>query len=398
MSEWNGSEPISVTMFGEFTVKTGGRVLTDRFGRAKRIRNLLEYLIANRNGDSSQEKLIEVLWGDTECRDPANALKNLVYRLRNLMGTPDGMDYIIFRHNTYAWNNELPCVVDIEEFKKAWEQGRRAEGESEKLKAFYRAAELYQGEFLPGSSMQDWVVRMSTGFAGMFLEGVNEICRIYAAREEYEKIVEICQRAMKTNPYAESLHEKMIWAYLRSGDRQRAVFQYEYSSGFFYDKLGVKLSDRIGSAVYKTARSLKGLETDMVVIKKDLRESDEVNGAYFCDYEQFRSAYHVMARICGRTGASVFLALLTVAPSGKKSPDNQKVSEAMQTLKGAIVSSLRKSDLVARFSSTQFILMMPSLTYENGKMVLERILRKYDQTGNIRGITVFTRLNPLETV
>src|SRR5437763_816490 len=100
---------IEISMFGGFAVKIDGKVLTDDTGRTKQLWILLEYLIANRRTDISQEKLIEILWDEEESENPVNALKNLIYRLRVMLSSfsdDDNYDFIIFKRNIYSWNNE----------------------------------------------------------------------------------------------------------------------------------------------------------------------------------------------------------------------------------------------------------------------------------------------------
>ena len=70
------SLPIEVTMLGYFAVRRGDRAVTEDDGRTKKVWILMEYLLANRHSDISQDKLIEVLWEDVEkCDDPYHALK-----------------------------------------------------------------------------------------------------------------------------------------------------------------------------------------------------------------------------------------------------------------------------------------------------------------------------------
>ena len=72
-------------MLGEFSITMNGHQLTNLKGRTKRVWMLIEYLLANRHKDISIQKLSEILWEEDKCSDPLNALKNLVYRARQLL-------------------------------------------------------------------------------------------------------------------------------------------------------------------------------------------------------------------------------------------------------------------------------------------------------------------------
>ncbi|MDR3551743.1 MAG: BTAD domain-containing putative transcriptional regulator [Clostridia bacterium] len=391
---------IEIAMFGGFSIQTAGEALTDSAGRTKQLWTLLEYLIANRLNDISQEKLIEILWEDEACSDPANALKNLVYRLRSLLkmlGGENSPEFILFKRNNYCWNNALHCAIDTEEFEKSF-RAAKAGGlsDEERMSRYLRAVELYKGDFLPKSSSQDWVISRSTYYRNIFIECVKGVCELLIQFKHFEEAEMICQKALSIEPFDESLHALVINLYLAAGSRQKAVAYYEYASEMFYEKLGVKFSDPIRSLMRGVTKTVNGVEKDMDIIEDGLRESGEINCAYFCNYEVFKSIYRIEARMAERFGQSVFVVLLTLEADG--GVEKQDVLDAMQVLKSIILKNLRKSDVVSRFSNTQFILMLPALTFENGKLVLNRIVRKYNEECRRRSIRLNTRLNPLKPV
>jgi len=388
---------IEITMLGGFSVKIKDRVLTDETGRTKQLWILLEYLIANRLNDISQEKLIEILWDDEECDNPSNALKNLIYRLRNMLGAlsnEENYDFIVFKRNVYSWNNELPCIIDTEELEKTSKSAKTSNlSDEERLKTYLRAIDLCKGDFLPKSSMNEWVISYGTYYKNIYIDCVRGAGKLLMASNKFEDVVQICEKAAAKEPYDESIHELIINAYLLAGNRQKAAAHYEFVSELFYENLGVKLSDNIRSLMRDVMKIISGIEKDLDVIKEDLRESDAVNSAYFCDYEIFKNIYRIEARMAERFGQSVFVALLTLEPA--KQAKQQAVSNAMQILKAIILGRLRKSDIVSRYSNTQYVLMLPSLTFENGQMVLNRIVQKFNEECKNSSIRLGTKLNPL---
>ena len=49
----------------------------------------------------------------------------------------------------------------------------------------------------------------------------------------------------------------------------------------------------------------------------------------------------------------------------------------MGHLGNAVTSSLRHGDVYTRYSVSQYMLLLPSASYENGEMVMQRIIRNY---------------------
>ena len=395
-----------IGFFGGFFIKAQGKCLTDGDVRVKQVWILLEYLIANRQQDIPQEKLIDILWQDGECGNPLNALKNLVYRARKMLRPlqPEkSSDYILFRNGNYAWNSGIPCTVDIEEFERACRDASREDAPAEGRIADYRkAVGLYKGGFLPRNSGDDWAVMKNTYFCQKYIGAVQAMADLYGGMEKYDAAIAVCEAAQSVDPFDESLQETLIRSYVKAGYRSKALSHYEYISNLYYDKLGVRLSENIRSYMKETMKSLGGTETDLDAIKSDLNETGKVENAYYCDYEVFKNIYRIQARLSGRQGQPVFVALLTVMSTGPKSSDvtqrNPHVAAAMQGLQSVIQQSLRKSDVFSRYSTAQYVVMLPALTYENGQMVLRRILKKFGERNRYPDIIVGTKLNPLEPV
>jgi GGDEF domain-containing protein len=67
----------------------------------------------------------------------------------------------------------------------------------------------------------------------------------------------------------------------------------------------------------------------------------------------------------------------------------------MDNLYDVIKGSLRRGDVFSRFSSTQFVLMLPTLTYENCEMVMERVIRRYKQTYRAKAADIIASVQPL---
>ena len=107
-------------------------------------------------------------------------------------------------------------------------------------------------------------------------------------------------------------------------------------------ELGVKVSDRLRSIYRDIIKTEKSVETDLDIIKNDLREATSVEGAFFCEYEIFKDVYRLQARSIARNGQTVYIGLLTVTDFNSGIPDSKLLNNAMDHLEGAIRLSLRK--------------------------------------------------------
>lgn len=391
---------IKVTMFGEFSITINGHQLTNLKGRTKRVWMLIEYLIANRRNDISVETLTEVLWEEDECGDPLNALKNLIYRARELLkdlSQNPHEQYIEYIRNTYAWNNSYSCTVDTEQFVAFWKQGGDASQSGEnRIEAYKSAIALYRGEFLPKSVYSRWVISQGTYYANVYSECNLKLCGLLIELRRFDEVVTVCEGALLLTPLEEPIHKLLLFAYISTGKRNKALDHYNYAVDLFYRELGVNISDSLRPLYKELINSINQVEMDLNVIKSDLKEAVAESGAYYCDYDVFKSIYRMQARSVARTGQSIFIVLFTVSDVNGEMPSQEVAKLAASRLKTAIMESLRKGDTVASYSSTQYVLMLPLINYENTEIVTGRILQKFHFLYRKDDVKISTRINVLD--
>lgn len=375
---------IMVRLLGGFEMRMGGAVITDSQGRARQLWNLLEYLIAFRQRDISQQELIDMLWEDGNSDNPVNALKNLVYRVRTLLiegGIPEE-EKIILRHGgSYCLNPSLPFSIDTEEFeflcKRAMQPGASV---SERIELYRKALRVYTGDFLPKSSSEKWVVPIATYFHNLYIKAVNEVSTLLAAEQRDEEILDICEQATIIDRFDESVHEQLIRALIRLGRQNRAMAHYEYMTGIFYSELGVRPSDNLRSLYQEIVSAVNHVETDLHVIEEDLRETGTRTGAFFCEYEVFKNIYRLQLRLAARTGQPNFLTLITLEAHVEEGQEViHQLNSAMISILSILRTNLRKGDVISRFSASQYLVLMPLARQSMGDAVMERVQQRYQK-------------------
>ncbi len=368
-------------MFGEFSVTFGERSIDYRLNRSKKIWTLLEYLITFRDREISQNELIELLWPEDELDNPANTLKTLLHRVRALvedLGLEDVRKIITYKRSTYAWTPSIPCEVDTEQFEKliAASQSPVISSE-ERLSILLSAIELYKGDFLPKNASDSWVLPISTYYRGCFIKAVNDATKLLKDANRTAEIVDICQKAVVIDPYEENLHVTLISALIQTNQRRKALEHYDYVKELFFTKFGINLSPEMTALYKEIVKTSNSTELDLAVIKEELRESEVRDGCFFCEYEFFKNIYQLEARTASRTGQVAFIALITVADAYGAVPGQKVLNKAMEKLHEMVMLSLRRGDVFSRYSVSQYLMLLPTTTYENADMVLQRILRSF---------------------
>ncbi|NLW03460.1 MAG: hypothetical protein GX027_09425 [Clostridiaceae bacterium] len=387
---------LEVSLSGRFNASLGQVPLFKNAKRSRQVINLFVLLLLHRFENISQERLIEALWPDDECEDPVNALKNLVYRLRKIIsdhGTLDGNDCVVSKHGAYAWNCDIPCVIDVEEMEKLWQKAKDEHlSVPERIDLYKEAISLYKGRFMEDFYFEGWVAPVASYYQNIYMNLLHEVIKLLNEEKRYEEITTLCEATITMEPYEETLHENLLKSLINSGKKSRALDHYNYISKKFYKDLEVKLSDSIRCLYKELINDLKSSETDITTIKEEMNDP-ESNGAFLCDYEIFKNVYRLESRSAERAGQSVFLCLLTMR-SAIDINRNEVMVIAMDKLEKVIVSSLRKGDVVSRFSPTQFILLLP-LSYENGEKVISRILDRFRKEHKNPLIKIDVNLEPV---
>ncbi len=391
-------DKIQINMLGEFTITYRDVVISDRDNRSKKVWTLLEYLIAFHNKEISQSALVDLLWPEIRNSDPSNSLKTILHRARVLLDSLEFPDakLILHRRDTYAWNNNLPYEIDVEVFEALCKKSTSPNlSEEERQEVFEQALKIYKGEFLPKNNTDSWAMSLATHYQSEYTKLIYDYSALLASQGEYHRIVEICTNAVIFDPYDEHLHYLLIDALYRSGQQKKSIQQYQSVISMFYDKFGLTPSKELTNLYQDIVKTENATQTDLSIIQNDLKEHNAIRTAYQCEYSVFQNLYRIEARAAARSGLSVFLCLITIQGTSRKDSSTH-VTKAMTRMAETIANALRSGDVFARYSVNQYIVMLPSTSYENSTMIGERILKKFDSERPKYNVSVSYTLKHLE--
>ena len=136
------------------------------------------------------------------------------------------------------------------------------------------------------------------------------------------------------------------------------------------------------------------MRLDINSLEEDLKEEQDSNHTFYCNFDIFRNFYQLNRRSVRRSHSKHYLLLLTLDSLDGYPMDVETTKEEMQILYQLLSTQLRKNDIFTRSSHSQYsvILTVPN---EYGSEVAERrILQKYDQVKqhDNMGLTVERKL------
>ena len=394
------SMPIQIQMFGEFALRNGSACVSDSGSRSKKAWLLLAYMIYHRSRTITSQEYMNLLWGEEErSANPLNALKTMFHRIRNsldLLGNGLGHQLVIRRGATYAWNPEVSIILDIDEFERLCKAGGEARREEERIQLWQEACRFYQGDFLSKLSSELWVVPIAAYYHNLYVQTVLSLLPLLEQRGRWQDVAELCRIAIEREPYQEEFYSYRMKALLQMKNQREAAMVYEEMSDLFLAAFGVMPSDEIRTLYREALRSSNEVTVSSGMLLEQLREPAGAGGALFCEYDVFRNIYHSAARMVVRSGDAAHLALISILPQKEGELARRSLDRVVENLQELIRSSLRRGDVAARCSVSQFILLLPQANYENSCMVCDRLIRAFVRQYPHSPAKLHASVHPLE--
>lgn len=368
-------EQIQVRMLGEFSLQAGDQVISDTNNRTRKVWSVLAYLIYHRGKVISQKKLISMFWGDERSTNPDNVVRITFHRIRSQLDKlweGAGKELIVNKDAGYIWNDQADIRVDVECFDALCSQ--KAQSPAERIARLEEALAMYGGDFLEKQSSDIWVIPVSTHFHNMYVGAAMEAARLLMDSGEHEKAIGICQKAIRSEPYHEELHQMLIRHLAAAEDKEGASQVYESLRKRLFDDFGIQPSEET-KAVFRNAVRAPGeqlLSIDAVM--QQLYEKEAKPGALLCDYDCFKVLCYVESRDMERYGNISHVALISVGSRDGQSLSRRSTQRIMEQLGDQIGTNLRRGDVYSRCSIHQYIILLYGANYENSCMVCRRLL------------------------
>lgn len=390
---------IYVKTLGEFSLTLGDRKISDSSNRSRKMWSLLSYLVMNRRGDISINELFHAVWQEEGQDNPAGALKTLVFRVRRMLdgeGFP-GQELILCQRGCYLWNPSWELDVDVERFEHLCTEVFSSQWESERhMKDCWEAFGLYEGGFLSGLLDESWVMPMNTCYRALYGRLVSTMSKRLMEESAFQQVEDICQRAVQIDPFGEEFHYYLISAMFQMGRQKEALEYYRSVTEQFYRERLITPSEHFKELYETISATEQEIITDLSVIQETMEtQENQGRGAYYCEYAVFKRLVQLEKRTVARSGDSVYLCLLTVGDRKGRILKAEIQARAMERLKQAIQMTLRSSDSYSRYSVSQYIMLLPSITHENGERVMQRIVSAFNKAYVRKDVAVSCSLNAI---
>ncbi len=225
---------MEVRLFGELEAVQGDVAVPVRGAKQ---RALLALLVLHRGEPVSADRLIDVLWGDGQAANPANALQAQIGQLRRTLGA----DAIVTSEAGYALTIGSGDV-DVIRFEQLVAKGRRLAEEGEAALASAALGEalgLRRGEPLAEFAYAGFADAERARLDELALVAVEARAGADLDLGRHADLVGELEAACRRHPLRERLWELLIVSLYRSGRQAEALRAYTAIRDRLVDELGI---------------------------------------------------------------------------------------------------------------------------------------------------------------
>lgn len=230
--------PIKIYTLGSFSIFKDGEQIAFSGKAQQKPLSLLKAIIALGRPDVEAEQLTDALWPDADGDTAYISLKTTLHRLRQMLGTEE---IIRFDEGMLSLATQY-CWVDIWAFKRL--------AEAAGMEAAEKAFETYKGSFLPGDKACSWAMSRAERLRNKFVRLSDRLGHFYEGNRNWEKAVELYNRALETDELEEEFYRRLMSCYHYLERPADAARVYNRCRSTLQTALGVKPSPET-EAVYR---------------------------------------------------------------------------------------------------------------------------------------------------
>ena len=234
---------ITVCLFGKLSLQCNGHVLSGF--DARRIQQLLCYLLLHRDHPQPREVLAGLFWGDNSTDQSKKHLRQTLWQLQSALDRKNeplngnlltvDADWVDLHSGDDLW-------LDVAAFEEAFTPVQDIQGRDlspEKAQELELAVQLYHGDLLEGW-YEDWCLFERERLQNIYLAMLDKLMGYCEANKQYESGIVYGIRILFFDRAREHTHRHLMRLQYLAGNRTAALRQYERCTLALEEELGVK--------------------------------------------------------------------------------------------------------------------------------------------------------------
>ena len=186
----------------------------------------------------SRQALAGLLWGDLPEADARRNLRGALLKLRHAVEP-----HLLISHQSLAFNSDSDYWLDVEIFRRCLDPRLGSISAPAQLR---QAVALYRGDFLEdfyvrqAPAFEEWVARQRAQLQELAIQAYHVLARYHGQQGDYTTAEADARRLLEIDPAREEAHRHLMQLLALSGQRSRALAQYDTCRDILRDELGVE--------------------------------------------------------------------------------------------------------------------------------------------------------------
>jgi len=232
---------LKATLFGRFEAECEDRQKIEGI-EANKVKELLGYLLVTRDRPQPREALAELLWPDQPPEQTRKNLRQTLWKLRSALDQCAPQEPPAFVVDD-GWIQVNPAVwwLDVAEFEQVFgavQNHRARELGPEEFASMQRTDGLVRGELFEGW-YKDWCLLERERLQAMYLMLLHKMIQYCELHQIYDAGLAYGEKLLHYDRAYERAHREMMRLYYFSGDRTRALRQFERCVAALRDELAI---------------------------------------------------------------------------------------------------------------------------------------------------------------
>ncbi|GAB4191638.1 MAG: hypothetical protein OHK0022_05480 [Roseiflexaceae bacterium] len=241
-------EPLLIRLFGKLSIQRHAQELS--CFRARKVQELLCYLVLHRNRPHGREALSDVLWSDATAIQAKKGFRQSLWLLQSALeesGCGDGsVPTLLVDAEWVQFNCEASHWIDVAEFERVFGLVRDLpgtaldQGVAQELRG---AVQLYRADLLEGW-YQDWCLFERERLQSIYLGMLDRLMDYSEQWGEYDAGLAYGVTILRYDAAREHTHRRLMRLHHWAGNRTAALRQFEQCAAALRDELGAEPSRR----------------------------------------------------------------------------------------------------------------------------------------------------------
>ncbi len=380
---------IKISLFGGFKISLGNKdIFKENKIKTNKALQLLIFLLCSPGRKASTEAIINGILDADELENPNAVCKNLIYRLRKILRdnelVAENDDAIIFENDAY--NLHLNCVSDLEAFNACWAILNGLD-EEDFFEACKQALSLYKGVFLGNLISDHWASEQLAFLENRYFMFLNKLLKFVELQGCYQEILDELAQAFGLYPHEELVYLNYIKTLYECKHFNRAFQVYDSVCERLLSDLGLQPPPSLLELMKTLTLENENFAKNTTEVHQKLCKSEVFENAHECGLYEFSHIYQAMLMGVMGIDSSMRIVLCTVYDEkGEMFPISPHLDGISQYLRKSLRASLQSGDVFARYSASQFVILLKDSDEECCNGITSRVRTHFHNIPKMRSL------------